>query len=116
MFDDLYRRRFDLTTYNCWDLVREVWLRLTGQDLGSLDPRRGKQLAVAWAGTRFTQLPGPKEPCIVLMQRDRLMPHVGVLTRGGVLHIKGAGGVQHQPLCIASLGFQTVGFFQPCTP
>jgi hypothetical protein len=55
-------------------------------------------------------LKAPVDPCVVLMQRQA-ETHVGVYLRGRVLHIYERGGVQFQPLCVATLGFPKVRFF-----
>ena len=119
MFDDLLLKRFNIREYNCWDLTREVWLRLTGQDLGSPSLTHYSigefgEVIDNWDGTRFLEITKPKEPCIVLMQRPRHMPHVGVLFKGRVLHIRRAG-VQYVPPEVASLGFTSVRYYVPCT-
>ncbi len=121
MFDDLLTKRFDIRTYNCWDLTREVWLRLTGQDLGSPEliyytRDEFHDVVEAWEGTRFREIKDPQDPCISLMLRPRTMPHVGVfLGRRDrrVIHIRRAG-VQVQPVEVASLGFTTVRYYVPC--
>jgi hypothetical protein len=119
MLDDLLLKRFNLRTYNCWDLAREVWLRLTGQDLGSPTlvhytvDEFGEQVD-AWEGARFREIAHPTEPCIVLMQRPRHMPHVGVWHQRRVMHIRRAG-VQYVPIEVASLGFTSVRYYVPCT-
>lgn len=121
MFDDLLLKRFDIRTYNCWDLTREVWLRLTGQDLGSpevLHYTRDEfsDVVDAWEGTRYREVFDPIDYCIVLMLRARTMPHVGVYLgrrERRVIHIRRAG-VQVQPIEVASLGFTSVRYYVPC--
>jgi hypothetical protein len=119
MFDDLLTKRFDLRQYNCWDLVREVWLRLTGLDLGTPELTHHSRfeyedVVEAWEGVRYTAIEKPQSPCIVLMQRPRHIPHVGVYYEGRVIHIRRAGP-QYQPIEVASLGFTTVRYYLPCT-
>lgn len=120
--DDLLTKRFDIKTYNCWDLAREVWLRLTGQDLGSPElvyftRDEFGEVVEAWQDTRFKEVFSPiPQPCIVLMMRPRHMPHVGVYlgrSTGLCIHIRKAG-VQVQPVSVASLGFTTVRYYLPC--
>jgi hypothetical protein len=119
MFDDLLLKRFDIRAYNCWDLTREVWLRLTGQDLGCpeliyYNNLEYNDVVEAWQDTRYRELSGPKSPCIVLMMRPRMMTHVGVmLPDKRVIHIRRAG-VQVQPVEVASLGFTSVRYYIPC--
>jgi hypothetical protein len=122
MFDDLLLKRFDIRTYNCWDLTREVWLRLTGQDLGSPEliyytREEFGDVVEAWQDTRFLQIEdNPAQACIVLMLRPRIMPHVGVYLgrrENRVIHIRRAG-VQVQPPQIATMGFTSVKYYLPC--
>lgn len=118
MLDDLLLKRFNLRTYNCWDLTREVWLRLTGQDLGSpslasYTADEMGEVVDAWQDTKYQELPAPRDPCIVLMQRSRHIPHVGVYYHGRVIHIRRAGA-QFTPLEVASLGFSSVRYYVPC--
>jgi hypothetical protein len=90
--DDYMGRTFDMRTSNCWHLVRDVWMAMTGVDLGDLTPERTDTSSLddaVWAavdGHRFIQLERPEQPCIVLMRRRREMPHVGVLVRWRLLH------------------------------
>lgn len=119
MFDDLLLKRFDIRKYNCWDLTREVWLRLTGQDLGTPElmhytAPEFNDVVDAWDGARYREIVGPVSPCIVLMQRPRHMPHVGVFYQGRVIHIRRAG-VQYQPIEVTSLGFTNIRYYLPCT-
>ena len=119
MFDDLLLKRFNLRTYNCWDLTREVWLRLKGQDLGSpslahYTVSEFGDVIDQWEDTRFVEQSNIVDPCLVLMQRPRHMPHIGVYHAGRVLHIRRAG-VQFVPLEVASLGFTSVRYYIPCT-
>lgn len=118
--EDLLLKRFSLREYNCWDLVREAWLRLTGQVLDPLvfaDFSREEFEDVAGASAtsgRYREIPSPESPCIVLMQRPRHIPHVGVYFGGKVLHIRRAG-VQYIELERARVGFSEVRFYVPCT-
>lgn len=118
MLDEFLLRQFNLRTYNCWDLVREVWLRLTDQDLGSPEllhytAMEFSDVVDTWQDVRYREIPSPQSPCIVLMQRPRHMPHVGVFYKNRVIHIRRAG-VQYQPIEVASLGFTTVKWYLPC--
>ncbi len=106
--DRYLTKRFDIRSYNCWHLVREVWQDLKGEDLGEL---------MTWdhvkETSRFSRIEKPQSPCIVLMLRDRHTPHVGVYYCGKVLHIK-ASGAQYVPLNMATVGFQKTEFYLPC--
>lgn len=118
MIDDYLLKKFDIRTYNCWDLVREVWLRLMDQDLGSPEllhftTHEMSDVVEAWSDLRYREIDAPQSPCIVLMIRPRYMPHVGVYYNGRVLHIK-RSGAQYQPIEVASLGFSQVRYYLPC--
>ena len=112
-------RQFDLRTYNCWDLVREVWLRLTGQVLPILPMMdtsvQHLQNTAEDMKTEYKELTVPVSPCIVLFQKTGYIPHVGVYRNGRVLHIRRAG-VQYTPVPVASVGFDTVRYYVPCLP
>jgi hypothetical protein len=90
--DDYLARAFDLRTSNCWHLVRDVWLEMTGFDLGDLTPEQTDPSSLddaVWAaveGPLFVAIQRPANPCIVLMRRRAEMPHVGVLIKWRLLH------------------------------
>jgi hypothetical protein len=112
--DPYLARRFDEETYNCWDLVREAWLELTGFDIGNRTPHPATPLAIARRfrdGEReFCRLGAPCSPSIVVMKRPRAVPHAGLFLRGRVLHIH-PGGPQFDRLADATRGFDKVGFY-----
>ena len=116
--DDYMGRRFDLRAYNCWHLVRDVWRDMTDVDLGDLTPPRTDNAALeeaAWVATdgpRFVRLERAEAPCIVLFRRRSQMPHVGVLLRGRVLHMR-PSGVHHQALQDVAEEFDQVDFYLP---
>jgi len=109
-------RRFDLERQNCWHLLRDAWLELTGRDLGDRTPEQ--ITAAALVGRfrtdvpAFVRLPAPRDPCIVLMQRPRAIPHVGLFYRSKVLQMTHTGA-SFFPLDRATVGFPEdgVGFY-----
>lgn len=112
-------KRFDIRYYNCWHLVQDVWATLTGVDLGlpTLDKHTVAEcggVVSDWVGTRYEQIEKPVSPCIVLFQKDKYRPHVGVFFRGKVIHIK-IQGTRYQSVRLAALGFDSVRYFKPCT-
>lgn len=117
---DLYfGRRYAPGLYNCLHFSVDVWKDLMGQDIqerleGLLSGRIvGRDVARRTVEAFRVVEPSPPFTCLVLMQRPRSAPHVGVWIRGRVLHIQNRVGVQHMPLEIASLGFRKVRFILP---
>lgn len=116
--DDYLGRRFDMRRYNCWHLVRDVWRDMTGVDLGDLTPRSLATPALAQAageaaeGDAFLRVDSPPKAGIVLFERPRWMPHVGVMFRGKVLHMQ-PDGARYQTLDAAARGFRDVSFWLP---
>lgn len=108
-------RRFDKARYNCFDFAREVWKELTGVDLGAQTPEdisisafTARALFVA---NSLEKLDAPVDPCLVLMRRARIEPHVGVYYRGRVLHLKPTG-VQYMPLDQVTAAYTTITFYR----
>lgn len=113
--DKYMHLQFDPDYFDCLHLTRMVWKDATGEDLGErldgLMGARGKRRLRAAHPRAFRRLEAPVSPCLVLMQRPRSLPHVGVYLRGKVLHIQETG-VEFVPVDIASRGFKTVKFYQ----
>lgn len=114
--DKYLSKRFHITNYNCWHFVRDVWFELTNEMLYDFTPAKTTkhelQLAAEDARYRFTQVPkgSTTAPLIVLMKRYRDVPHIGVLYKGKVLHLR-PEGVMYQPLDVASVGFDDVLYY-----
>lgn len=113
---DLYlARKFDLARQNCWHLVRDAWLEMTGVDLGDRTPAR--ITAAALCGRfdsdvpAFRQLPGPQDPCIVLMRSPGAVPHVGIYHKRRILQMT-QRGASFVPLESATSGYRDVGFYR----
>ena len=112
---DPFLDRQQTDTYNCLDFTREVWLAMTGVDI----TQRLTGLVGAFASRRttvsgvrgFTRLPGPVSPCLVVMQRYKFVPHVGIFLRGRILHLTNKG-VQFQPLVVARQYFLSVKYYE----
>lgn len=109
--------RFHIAKRNCWHLVRAAWLEITGDDLGDLTPARISAEALAGAvgasEPSFVRIPGPADPCIVLMQNVGASPHVSLYHRGKVLQIT-MTGASYVPLQVATFGYLEVRFYHPC--
>lgn len=111
--DKYFSRRYDRKTYNCLHFARDVWFDLTNVDItdrlqGVLFPDR--RVPTRSLLRSFVLLDAPTEPCLVMMHRPRVAPHIGVFVRGKVLHITELG-VEFLPRAVASRGFQSVRFY-----
>ena len=100
--------------YNCLDFVREVWLYLSGEDvtdklsglIGAFTDRRANLSGVK----AFKRLLIPTNPCFVVMQRFKYVPHCGIYLDGRILHLKDSG-VEFQPIEVAKSYFQIVRYY-----
>lgn len=101
-------------TYNCLDFVREVWLAMKEEDvtdkltglIGDFANRKANLSGVK----AFKRLQEPINPCFVVMQRFKYVPHVGIYLNGRILHLKDTG-VEFQPLIVAKSYYQTVRYY-----
>jgi len=112
-------KKFHLRDYNCWHFVRDVWFELTGDMLYDYTPdklnRHELDLAAEDATHRFVALERPVSHTIVLMKRARDTPHIGVMYKGKVLHLRPEGAM-YQPLDVASVGFSKILFYTTRKP
>lgn len=113
--DKYLSKTFNHRNYNCYHFVREVWLELTGIDLGDQAPETvsaqsytEKALQVA---NTLERLQSPSDPCIVLLQRARIEPHIGVYVDGKVLHLTRTGAY-FMTLNQVTPGYPTVSFYK----
>ncbi len=108
-------RRFDLAQQNCWHLARDAWRDLTGLDLGDRTPETITHATLVGKFDSdvpaFRELAGPEDPCLVLMERRRFVPHVGVYIRRRVLQMT-RQGASFVPLEVATAGFDRIGFYR----
>lgn len=113
--DPYLSRVYDLAQMNCWHMLRDAWLDLTGQDLGDRTPERITSASLIGRFDTdvpaFTKLDGPDSPCIVLMRSPGVVPHVGLFLRGKVLQMT-KSGASYMPLPTARAGFDEVGFYR----
>lgn len=104
-----------ITTENCWHIVRDAWLELTGIDVGDRTPERmAKDALIGRFETdvpQFTRQDGPVDPSIVLMRQAGRVPHVGVLTGGRVLQLVGRT-ISYMPPEKATAGWSDVGYYR----
>ncbi|RTL04408.1 hypothetical protein EKK58_10570 [Candidatus Dependentiae bacterium] len=112
--DNYFNKKFHPTNYNCWDFIRDVWMDITKFDIGCRTPNpstpKNKIKRFMAEESDFIKVPELVDPCIILFKRNVGIPHVGVYTRGRVLHIS-EKGVKFEHLEIAKLGFNDVGFY-----
>lgn len=101
--------------YNCLDFTREVWLAWTGEDItAKLTGLVGafKTREVTTDGVRgFDRLLEPVSPCFVVMQRLRLVPHVGIFLEGRILHMPDRGA-EYQPLIVAQAHYHKIRYYR----
>jgi hypothetical protein len=114
---DPFLNRVPTKNYNCLDFVREVWLALFGTDVKErLDNLcAGVHAAdgrIRLSGVRgFEQLKTPVSPCFVVMQRNKVTPHIGIYLNGRLLHLRD-NGVEYRPLNVARRYFKQIGFYR----
>ncbi len=118
-------KSYSVRSYNCFSLVRDVWLEITGTDLGKQTPDnpevRGGVVTTLQAleynhtalqvANTLTRLDTPEDPCLVLLQRARLEPHIGVFYRGRVLHLN-RSGAYYVPLGQITPGYPSVSYYR----
>lgn len=113
--DPYLARKYVIGEYTCSEFARDVWLDLTGDDIGE----RLRLLHVAATDRRITagdyktfqRLPEAASPCIALLRRPRTVPHMGVYLRRRILHLNGLGAFFQTPR-IALMGFKTVSYYR----
>jgi len=102
-----FERQFDWKTYTCFHFTRDVWLDVTGVDLGQYV--QADQSIRGWSrrfytefhnvvGTVIQEIKRPVDPCLVLMRNKTALPHCGVMLDGLVLHLPKGETVAYQPL------------------
>lgn len=112
--DNYLSKQFVAGKYECWDMAKEVWKDITGQDIQQCRPigytRESVWMHVTSQQPHFKELASPESPCLVLMQRANDVPHIGVFFEGRVLHLR-RNGAAYQSLDIARVGFPVVLFY-----
>jgi hypothetical protein len=101
--------------YNCFDLVSEAWLALTGECITDRFPR----LQGAFVDRKMThtglrsaeRLKTPVTPCVAIFQRPRTVPHVGIWIDGRILHLNESGAEFTLPE-IAKRYYRTVRYYR----
>ncbi len=112
---ELFRHRYDATSYNCAHFLRDAWLQVTGEDLslvleGFLAPKvdRAPDRRLL---RRFARLERPTSPCVVMMRHGLARPHVGMFYQGRLLQLQ-ENGVTWLPMQIATSGYPSVRFYK----
>lgn len=105
--DQFLNRKYDENTYNCLHFTREVWLALTGEDIGTklhglLGQASDRRLMISHFRA-FERLTHPIPPCIMYMTQLDKDPHIGVVLADGLLHIRRTGP-EFFPIPLASRG------------
>lgn len=125
LVDKYLSKVFSVRHYTCFDFAREVWLELTGIDLGKQTPDQplvshGQVTAIQvqeyntralQVANTLTRLESPEDPCLVLLQRARLEPHIGVFYNGRVLHLS-RSGAYYMPLSQITPGYPSVSYYR----
>lgn len=113
--DQFLHRKYIEGEYNCYDFVRDVWLELCGVDIGDMPrPQMDKEgLQGRWehVAAKWVRLDALKDPCVILFQRPRMIPHVGVYVRGKVLHLPRFSNARFEDLSVARIGFNRLSYF-----
>lgn len=116
--------KFSWRSYNCAHFTREVWLDLTGVDLGLRVPTDISRQTIMDAfelgerevvGSLIREIPEATDPCLVLLSPGvRCVPHCGVYVNGALLHLPKGGKVAHQKLedVMEQGGFKSVRYFR----
>lgn len=107
----VYRKKI----YTCIEFTRDVWLDLTGEDLADRLPIlgvRSEDRRITPSNLRcFQRLAAPSSPCIVVMRRPRVVPHMAVYLRRKILQLNEQGASFLAP-DFACLGFKTVCYYR----
>lgn len=115
MIVDHYLSKVFTPKYNCWNFVQEVWQDITGVDLGDHTPLDKSASSFMAAALDFASTLQPladrQDPCIVLMLRKGIQPHVGVYYQGRLLHLN-ARGAEYRPLDQITTGYPTVKYYK----
>jgi len=114
MIDKYLAWEFNANSQNCWTLARAFWKELTGVDIAhetriASVPLSELDAEVRMVSQLLENVDELQDPCLVLMQRDRLTPHVGVYYRGRVLHLNRQGcayqALDHVTACFPHVSY-----------
>lgn len=112
---DPYLEKTFTPRYNCWNFVQEAWKDITGVDLGDHTPEDKSADSYKSAALEFASklevLSDKQDPCIVLMLRKGIQPHIGVFYQGRVLHLN-ARGAEYRPIDQVTACYPTVKYYK----
>lgn len=113
--DRFLDRKYHADNYNCAHFVCEAWDEVTGEPMGdrlrSFLLPRGERTATYPLRRAFKRLDRPASPCLALMRRVGIAPHIGIFKNGRILHIT-ESGVRFEPFSLAVMHFNKVEFFK----
>lgn len=101
--------------YKCFDFVREVWWLSFSEDIGDqltgLTRALHERKILPSEMRLVKKLHSRVDPCVVVMQRGRTEPHIGIWYGGRVLHLAPTGA-QYVPLNVAARRYPKVSFYR----
>jgi hypothetical protein len=112
--DVFFKKRYDVNHYNCSHFVGDVYKFLTGRDITQglscfMKDRKSRFASIAIKNF-FKRIDTPQDPCIVLMHRPKFAPHVGVFTKGKIIHIT-QKNVEFVNISVATRGFTIIRYY-----
>jgi len=87
--DEFHYKKYHAVEYNCSHFARDLWLKLTGSDIGDLvGAFNSGCLDSAMPARRGLQkLEQPQDPCLVWLAKPNVPPHIGVFVERRVFHM-----------------------------
>jgi hypothetical protein len=109
--DHYFSRTYNDKNYNCLHFAADIWFDLTGNNVIQAMHKIMNNGLTKTEMRLFEKLTCPQSPCIVLMQRPRCTPHVGIYIDGSVFHLTEVGP-QYLQLEIATRHFKTLRYIK----
>lgn len=106
-------REYDFKRYNCGHFVSDVWLALTGEDIGSVCQSflHGKINQFWEERNKRTLLKCPVSPCVCVMKNKLHETHAGVFIEDKILHLSDLG-VRYEPIEEIAMPNKTVYYYR----
>lgn len=111
-WDDLMSRPYDERAWNCAHFAAEVWRRETGEEIVDLltpATRPGGRIPRV-LGSLFERSAQAPRLALAVLRRKRERPHLGILVRGRLVHLRPTG-VESMAPEIAVLGYDSVTYY-----